>query len=252
MAAIRQTYWNAIDKNYGLQDHYHPLWEPNLPAALGDYGRMDNGSWSRQGPPSDWGFDPAQPVIGKPGSGSFADGQGIKIEAALKGSTDSIFKFIGEAKAGVRVAFAESECTVVIAPERTTAEIDSVRGCARAMILAWHKNDLSYGDVVLVGMTTAPSAILVVSEADESEIDFTFDGDITAGTHGVLDLSSDLKWARDVSDVWHQIYPQGATLAVRGLRLREESVSWNETRPVVDPAEAALPEETVMRFDEVL
>ena len=213
---------------------------------------MDKGSWSRLGSPSEWSFDPGQPVIGQPGSGSFLDGQGIEIDAALRGSPNPKFAFIGEATAGVRFAFAKSESTVVIAPKRTTSEIDSVRGCARAMILAWHKNDLSYGDVVLVGMTTAPSAILLVSEEDESEVDFTFNGKITAGTHGVAELSTKLEFAQDHGKVWYQDFPDGLTLAVRGLRLQEERVSWNETRPVVDPAEAALPEETLMRFDEVL
>jgi hypothetical protein len=227
--AAREVYVREVEHRLNLPGRYHVHWEPNSLCNLGDVGRKEDRDWQTTIQADGPGYplhDLGTSSSGTPAPFSFTAGGKVDIHAALKGSTDAGFSFIGQASAGIKVSFEKSDSVLLAAPDAAYQQLPSDLEVARQMKEAWNTESLRYGDQVIVGIYRANSFVILVSSSAGASADITTDATIREGVvdvaavHGSLGIVNSSSMGYQTSS-----HDAGAVvLGHRALELAQEGI----------------------------
>jgi hypothetical protein len=241
---VRGIYLDGVNKHLDLPGDYLAHWAPNSPCALGDVGRREDGDWQRtiradESPLMDLGASGA----GTSAPFKFTDGGKVELRAALKGSTDQGFEFIGNAEAGIKVSFEKERSLLVAAPNAAYDQLPNDMTVAEKMKEAFEDGDLNYGDQVIVGVYTASSFVILVAAQAGATADITTNAKISEGVINVAEVQGELGLVNQ-SSVGYDSSSKDVgpiVLAHRALEIHRKGII--HRHPVVSSAEYVAPEE---------
>jgi hypothetical protein len=240
---VQEIYRKGVDRHLDLPNTYLAHWAPNSPCDLGDVGQSGEDGWGVQQSAANSPLgDLGTPRTGTPAPFKFTDGGSIELRAALKGSTDAAFSFIGAAAAGITLKFEKASSLLVAAPDAAYSEIDDDRGIAKKMLDALQAEELDYGDQVIVGVYRASSFVILVSAESGATADITTNATIRQGVINVADVEGELGLV-NARSVGYQTDSSRAGPIVLGHRALEiADVGIIVRRPAIVTAEQIAPE----------
>jgi hypothetical protein len=252
---VRKIYVDGVNKHLNLPAFYRAHWAPNSACALGDIGRLEGDDWQRT-VRADGGVlnDLGTPDTGTSAPFKFTDGGKVELRAALKGSTDAAFSFIGGAEAGIKASFEKERSLLVAAPDAAYDQLPSDLTVAQKMLEAFEEADpkkrLVYGDEVIVGVYHANSFVILASAQAGATADITTNAKIKEGVIDVAEVEGRLGLVNQSSVGYYSSSKDGSVvLAHRALLVHEEGIVFFK-HPAVDTAERIAPEyEVVLPFD---
>jgi len=256
---VRKIYVDGVNKHLNLPGYYRARWAPTSACALGDIGGPESGDWQRK-IRADEGVitDLGTPDTGTSAPFKFTDGGRVELKAALKGSTDPGFSFIGNAEAGIKASFEKERSLLLAAPDATYDQLPSDVRVAQKMLDLFHEEEkkeekkLDYGDQVIVGVYHASSFVILVSGEAGATADIVTNAKIKEGPINVAEVEGQLGLVNQSSVGWQSSSKDTGqvVLGYRALELHKEGIVFFR-HPAVDPAERiAEPEyELVLPMD---
>jgi hypothetical protein len=244
---LADVYQDAMQKHYQYPKGWMANWPPGYEQRLGVVGTISRGMLNYEAMLSDEGVialeDPDHGTSA--GAWNFQSSQGIKADVGVDASTPG-WEWIGNAKAGVQVAFGSNEGIVLGVGETHFERFRNIDEVKSSLLKAYQAGKLSLGQAVVVERHVADKGLLVVSHGSNGTFKGTASADITpGGTPPLASFAADLGVESSSEDLSVQQFPHGFTIAFRVAKIATSGFWWWTHVVVKDEARLVLDESSI-------
>ena len=229
MDALGHVYRAALERRYELPSGHAANWPPGTDLVLGQVGYMTvGGEFEVDGVLADKGIE-ARPASGpgrKDGPANFVSDESISLNFATSAKTPG-FKWLGDAEAGVKVAFAESAGVALgigSAHDERLEDLDSLR---KKLVAAAEKGKFKEYQAVIVEMRVADSGCMVTSADGGGKLSASTKFEVSASTPVTLaSFSADIAVKDQHGSIANEQYPEGFVVSYRVIMLGKRGLFW--------------------------
>jgi hypothetical protein len=222
MDSLGRVYRDALERQYDLPQGWVANWPAGSDYVLGQVGTIDDdGHFAVGATLSDVGVAASQdPEPGMTdGPEQFQSSNDIEFAIETDASLPA-WKFIGNAKAGLRVGFEKHAGVLVAVGSARRQRLANIDGLKRKLISAAEQRKLHAGQAVIVEMQVAESGLVITSAGGSGELEATTSFDVgPTGTPKLLNFAADLDVKRQSAAMDHATYPNGFITAFRVVKL---------------------------------
>lgn len=244
MQSLGDLYSEAIERKYDFPRGWKANWPPGFDYKLGQVGTIDDeGRFSYDGKLSNYQINARE--VSDPdradGPWQYQSNEQINIEVGTDASLPA-WKWLGNAKAGLKVGFAKSGGLVLAVGSshvRRLADLDRLR---KDFLEAAQAGRLHVGQAVIVEMQVADCGLVIASMDGSGELTAKTNFDVTpSGGPALVSFAADFRLQQASSAVSSQSFPDGFPIAFRVLQLGKRGWFWWRRLVVLGLAPAAAP-----------
>lgn len=224
MEPLGEIYTKALRDVYGLPQGWLANWPPGADYILGQVGTVDDdGHFAVGGTLADKGItaseDPAPGMADGPEQ--FQSSNDIQVEIGVDASLPA-WKFIGNAKAGVRIGFQKNSGVVVAIGSANRVRLANIDGVKDSLLTAASTGVLRKGQSVILEMQVADSGLVVSSRGGSGEMTATTNFDVGGtGAPKLLNFAADFNVKSSTAAMDHATFPNGFIPSFRVVTLGE-------------------------------
>ncbi len=178
MATPAEIYVEGIKRKLR---NYYAAWLPNEPLKLGDVGVLDGAFFDRVTTVADMGISFEERPDPKPSSISYVSESGVEFFIKAAGEVSANLPNVPKGKAGLAYEFAREGAFVVKAEESYTPTIENIAKLEDDILEAYRDGKWKSNWAVIVKIVQAPTASFLISNSSNTKVEFSVEGDTTAG-----------------------------------------------------------------------
>lgn len=154
---------------------YYPVWPPDSPVKLGDYGVVQDGLYEKKGNIFD-NFEFKIKQLNGTGYNTFDFTRGVNFSASLEPSIKIPEMF----EATIKIVFGDESNVFFSFNECQSASVDNSRDLEKKIIELYDKDEWSEDYYVITGLLTANNSTVILADNNNSEIVFKADAPLVA------------------------------------------------------------------------
>jgi hypothetical protein len=225
---LADVYQQALEEEYEYPKGWMANWPAGFDRRLGEVGDVSNHKFNRDAMLGDKGIEAREdPDHGRPdGPWNFQSDENISVAVGVDASLPQ-WRWIGNAKAGVKIAFGKSKGVVVGIGSSHQERLLDIDGLKQELLDAAKDGRIDVGKAVVIEQHIADSGVVVESEGQSAELAATTNADVgPAGTPSLASFAADLNVHEDSREVSQETYPNGFTIAFRVVKLGTRGWWW--------------------------